>query len=437
MAVNPIHHDPRPVEEPVRQSWSDSERAAITDELDQILADHAFSSSKRCQALLRRLVEHALAGDHDGMKERTLGAEVFGRVASYDTATDPIVRITANEIRKRLGQWYQDPSRRHTVKIRLVAGSYLPKFDFDSLPSTPETSEVILTAKNLESPDGRPGVTTSTGEAPATLPRGLWRKPMLWVTAGVLAILIAVVLLIRSKSSNIAEFAIWEPLTRQQAPLTLLISGDDWPTEARAQGVEPLDLVARVIASREMPQKDNSPIFAAYFPAVDAFLANKITDRIALHGKQTILRRSSELSFDDLRHEPVVIIGGINPWSLILLSKLRYSERVDPVTRARWIQDSQNPSSRKWTVADTRERADVDYAIVSRYLDAETGHWVLSLGGLWPYGTVSACSLLTDAEYARLLPPAFRAQQNAQLVLKTNVINGNPGPPQVVAVYTW
>jgi hypothetical protein len=429
--MNSVNQEPSPVGNPGHQPWSDRERSAITEEMDQILADPAFKSSKRCQALLRRLIEHALVGDHDGMKERTLGVEVFGREASYDTSSDPIVRITANEIRKRLGQWYQEPNRHHAVRIRLVAGSYLPKFDFESVPAATEASEEKPAANQVEPQEAG----ASTDEAsPKRTP--FWQKPIL-LGAVALGLLIAVILLVRPNFFNTGEFSVWEPLTQQQTPLILCISDEDWQADARAQGLEYMDLVAKVIDSREVPQKGNSPIMGTYYPAVDAFIANKITNRIALHGKQTTLRRSSELSFDDLRHQPVVIIAGLNPWSLILLSKLRYSVRVDPVTHTRWIQDSGNPSSRKWTVADTLERADVDYAIVSRFRDPETGQWIISLGGLYSYGTVSACSLLTDSEYAYMLPRAFHTSQNAQIVLKTNVINGNAGPPQVVAVYTW
>lgn len=57
--------------------WTDSQREAIQDELERILADTSFKSSKRCQSLFRRLVEHALEGEQEKIKERTLGIEVL------------------------------------------------------------------------------------------------------------------------------------------------------------------------------------------------------------------------------------------------------------------------------------------------------------------------------------------------------------------------
>ena len=42
------------------------------------------------------------------MKERTLGVEVFGRPPDYDTNADPVVRVTAAEIRKKIAQFYHE-----------------------------------------------------------------------------------------------------------------------------------------------------------------------------------------------------------------------------------------------------------------------------------------------------------------------------------------
>ena len=121
--------------------WSEEQRALVLDEMNRLLADPTFKSSKRCQAMLVPLINYALAGDFNGLKERTLGVEAFGRDPDYDTNTDPIVRTTATEIRKRLAQWYQEPSRPHSVRIRLVPGSYLPEFDFDPQDQQKETAE--------------------------------------------------------------------------------------------------------------------------------------------------------------------------------------------------------------------------------------------------------------------------------------------------------
>ncbi len=68
---------------------SDADRRAIREQLDRLLANPFFSHSKRFPNFLRFVVERTLAGDAENIKERTLGIEIFGRDADYDTASDP------------------------------------------------------------------------------------------------------------------------------------------------------------------------------------------------------------------------------------------------------------------------------------------------------------------------------------------------------------
>src|SRR5215471_1596669 len=87
---------------------SGNHRAQFAEHLEQILASPVFRNSKRYAAVLRYAVERALEGNPDRLKERTIGVEVFGRPADYDTASDHAVRSAMAEVRKRLAQYYQD-----------------------------------------------------------------------------------------------------------------------------------------------------------------------------------------------------------------------------------------------------------------------------------------------------------------------------------------
>src|ERR1700721_1883115 len=107
---------------------SAEERAAIHEQLERLLANPHFSHSRRFPSFLRLVVERTLSGQTDLLKERTLGIEVCGRVVDYDTASDPIVRVTAAEIRKRIAQYYQEPGHETELRVLLPAGSYIPQF---------------------------------------------------------------------------------------------------------------------------------------------------------------------------------------------------------------------------------------------------------------------------------------------------------------------
>jgi hypothetical protein len=101
--------------------------AQVREQLDIILASDEFSSSRRASELLQHLVARALTGDTASLKERLLGIDIFHRRSDYNTSTDAIVRVTANDVRRRLAQFYS----RHPVqplRISLPLGSYIPDF---------------------------------------------------------------------------------------------------------------------------------------------------------------------------------------------------------------------------------------------------------------------------------------------------------------------
>jgi hypothetical protein len=106
---------------------STHEGAEVRGQLEHILASAPFRNSRRASAMLRYAVERALAGDTETLKERTIGIEVFGRPAGYDTATDHIVRSTAGDVRRRLAQYYQE-SGAGGLRIEFAPGSYVPNF---------------------------------------------------------------------------------------------------------------------------------------------------------------------------------------------------------------------------------------------------------------------------------------------------------------------
>jgi hypothetical protein len=85
-------------------------------------------------------------------------------------------------------------------------------------------------------------------------------------------------------------------------------------------------------------------------------------------------------------------------------------------------------------------RTTQDYAIVTRALDPSTERTVISAAGIESYGTLSAGEFVTDPEYlgAALLrlSPDWK-HKNLQFVIGTKIIEGTPGPPQVLATHIW
>ena len=112
----------------LEQAGSVPDAGQIREQLERLLAHPLFANSKRYPALLAYVVEQTLLGNAADLKERSIGIEVFGRAPTYDANADPVVRITAGEVRKRLSQYYYDSARDSEVVIELPTGSYVPVF---------------------------------------------------------------------------------------------------------------------------------------------------------------------------------------------------------------------------------------------------------------------------------------------------------------------
>jgi hypothetical protein len=96
----------------------DSEnKSAVLQELQNVCSDPEFHSSQRNCEFLRFVVSESLNGRGDDLRERTLGVELFGRSDTYDTAADAVVRVRANDVRKRLTRHYEKNPRRPAGRL--------------------------------------------------------------------------------------------------------------------------------------------------------------------------------------------------------------------------------------------------------------------------------------------------------------------------------
>src|SRR5580698_9711179 len=123
----------------------------IRGQLDLLVRDEVFRSSKRSVAFLKYVVEQTLSGSADQLKERTIGVEVFGRDPSYDTNLDHIVRTAATELRKKLATYYVDEKHRNELRMGLVPGSYTPRFSVPGQSKHP-VLELVTEADGAELP---------------------------------------------------------------------------------------------------------------------------------------------------------------------------------------------------------------------------------------------------------------------------------------------
>lgn len=104
-------------------SWEE-ERA----ELQAVLHSPVFMRSPALSHLLSYLCEKTFAGETDQIKEYSVAVDVFDREESFDQDTDSIVRVQANRLRKRLGEYYAGEGASHPIHITIPVGQYVPAF---------------------------------------------------------------------------------------------------------------------------------------------------------------------------------------------------------------------------------------------------------------------------------------------------------------------
>src|SRR5579862_4373046 len=143
--------DPRMGEEAGLTAADAGHKAAALAELARIVESPSFRGSRRCCRLLEYSVHQVLKGyTPEDLKERTIGIEALQRPPDYDTSEDASVRVTANEVRKRLAQYYQGAGTSANPVIALPPGSYAVTFHWNapSLPAlSPDPEQVDATGK--------------------------------------------------------------------------------------------------------------------------------------------------------------------------------------------------------------------------------------------------------------------------------------------------
>ncbi|MEM7251758.1 MAG: AAA family ATPase [Pseudomonadota bacterium] len=92
--------------------------------LAHVLASPSFAKSPRMTGFLRYVVDQTMAGRQEYLKEYTIALEVFGRDATFDPQTSPIVRVQASKLRRLLALYYTTEGKDEPVRIDLPRGGY-------------------------------------------------------------------------------------------------------------------------------------------------------------------------------------------------------------------------------------------------------------------------------------------------------------------------
>ena len=396
-------------------------------QVERLLSDPLFSQSKRYGAFLRFVTERALTQNHEPLTERTLGVEIFGRSPNYDTDADPIVRVTASELRKRLAQYYEDPAHSSEIRVVIHKGSYQAEF---VAPGTqPAPAEVAA-----------PAVPVTAPVSPALVEPA---KPRRWFyVAGLVGALVLVTIAVRFGASqqNIFE-QFWRPVLAGHHDV--LLSIPQFSDHVQLEGIDNPKLTWSDPLT-PTPDTMNVPwsLYSRRLVHVsDVAVATRMSEFLGSKTKHAVLKGEHDLTMRDLRDAPAVILGGLaNQWTTQLLPQARF--RFDGEGSMRFIRDSQHPESRGWSFDSKVRSADrvKDYIIISRVADSVSGRVTVLAGGFSVWGTEAAVELLTDPDQMQAVlanAPRKWDAKNVQIVLECAVVRRESGMPRFLAAHYW
>lgn len=453
--------------------------AALRQHVQEIADGAAFKGSHRSAQFLGYIVEHAIAGNFDSLKERMIGMELFGRSPSYDTSEDAIVRVTASDVRKRLLQHYGRHGTASDFRISLPIGSYVPEIvrSSESYPAHPSGNSVMGEDRAADSPQTGPAavhepVITAAPEPPlsnCTFPEAEHAGPQSKVRGKRWLLLAAIV-----AALNLAFWAFaWKHLSARAEALP--VAGPPWsaffasshPTHfvASDPDIEAIQVLSHTRISvsdyanrRYLPQPNNLPpivqklcidiLHGDKASTVDTQVAVDISALARSYGRKIDVLGARDLQISNLKTDDNFIFLGSpisNPWSSVFDDQLdfRFVSADTPSGKSSGIESIRNfhpragestfylPSAKGGGTGES-------FAIVALVANPDQSGQVLLLAGADREGTQAAGRLVTD------LPRLAAAMQmcgiapsgparHFELLLRVDTMAGYP-TQSVVAV---
>jgi DNA-binding winged helix-turn-helix (wHTH) protein len=264
--------------------------------------------------------------------------------------------------------------------------------------------------------------------------RSIWSRRRTWLLFGIISTGLAVWggtflwRITHPSSFNI----FWAPVLEAQEPVLFCIADQNqYSFITLRDAADP---------SRQVVLKDN--LSAVVIDDLDTIV--RVAGYLQAHGKEHQLKGQESTNLSDLRNGPSIFIGAFdNAWTLRLTKSLRYRFVNNADMTEFRIVDSKDPSRSPWLIDRTQQLATnnyQDYAIVARFTDANTGKPAIVIAGIGRGGTIAAGEFITNPDDLMQLVRAIQSagnKKNLEIVLSTQIIDGQPGTPKMEASYFW
>ncbi len=407
---------------------SEKSVAALRVHLREIVEGEAFRGSHRSAQFLTYIIDQALAGHFDSLKERMIGIELFGRSPSYDTSEDAIVRVTASDVRKRLLQHYGKYGSSSEFRITLPLGTYIPDISYE--PSA-KAAGPVEEKMRFETPAAFPGslqhqdslsaatpVPRATAQDPTVPDRNLDRtrgatRKWLAIAAFLLVVNLSLWAFFARRASNTAavppSVLPWSLLLSSAHPTHVITSDPDifaiqvltHNTISVSDYANRRYLPEHAALSPELTELCTKLLSGDKASNVDAQITAEIGQLAQTYSRKINVEGARNLQFSDLKTDDNFIFLGSpasNPWTSIFESQLDFRFVSAPVPGGGMIRNVHPAANEQASYVPTaRGGATGDsFALVSFVSNPDQSGQVLLLSGLNREGTQAVGNLVTD-----------------------------------------
>ena len=453
---------------------SDEARVALEKHLDEIIEGTGFKGSHRSGQFLKYIVDQAIAGRFELLKERVIGMELLGRPPTYDTGEDAIVPVTASDVRKRLLQHYGSRQEISEFRISLPLGSYIPEItrenygdahslDVQKLHQKPVAMVPGSAAANRE-PAAISNAPQEHGVAVLDAPgfeaaHSKNRTWMRWLSTAILLVVLNLVLFgvlwKRTSHSELAPVSVlpWSALF-SSPHATHLITSDPGIVAIQA-------LTGSRISVSDYPNRDFIPehnnltpevrriclnmLSGGSAPTVDTQTAVNVAELAQNNSKKVDVQAARYIQFSNLKTDDNFIFLGSplsDPWVSLFDDQLDFRIVVAEDSGKEIIRNVRPGTDEQPSYIPTAQGGapGTSYAIIALVQNPDQNGLVLLLAGLNSEGTLAAGKLATDlprisTTLQKCGIPSSSPLKHFEMLLRAKAMASSPSEFDVVACH--
>lgn len=420
----------------------------IKEIVERILNSKHFSHAPKKRKFVQMVCDYYLAGRADELNEYLIGREVYERNDHYSPTEDPVVRVGAHDVRKRLEQYYQHEGQQDEIHLEIPLGSYGPTCR--RVSSGPETPSF-------------PPPAVARATAPLARNGSRWRwfasACLLLVALGLVAWRWRWFTIDKTDAATDAQFyaVVWQPFLKNEDPTILVLSNpavyvlvnNDEPKAINDAALQLSEEQAQKLydglkaANEKLPTLPHPPRLRLsptdYTGIGEAIGVNRLTELFRGQGGSLTLKQSRNLTAEDLKDRNLIMLGGrlSNAWS----GKLTMNEDfyfTPQVTLANRNPQPSEQAEYRTKFDEQTGRIIEDYALITVKPAAHRKNTIMTIEGIRGASTGGAAEAITSKSYLREVNRLLQqtgATPYYQVLLKVGIENQVPTTISVLSAH--